>query len=289
MSSRGILDRFTALRQAVVERVRRVNGLTERGTLEAGAHLQHVVEVARSHISQLGALLVGATASTTVSNHGEHIRRVGAAIDLAVVAHAGEVESVLEIAQQIKTAARDIERANAAARLLAINARIESGRSGAEVFKTIAIEMSELARSVASANGRIQDLAHRIEVTLPRLVEQSQTLRRMVAEFMGDTRTQIEKIDGEVAELRASVQHALVTSDQALETIITASHGGLSALSFQDVCAQSLLQLDAWSAEALRAAAAELGIDLDVKPALVAVSTEAEILDQTKAGEVLLF
>jgi hypothetical protein len=212
MKSRSVLDRFTALRQAVVARVRKVNAMTERGTLEAGAHLQHVVGVARSHISQLGALLVGATASTTVSNHVDHIRRVGAAIDLAVVAHVGEVELVLEIAQQIKTAARDIERANAAARLLAINARIESGRSGAEVFKAIAIEMSELARSVAKANSRIQELASRIEVTLPRLVEQSQALRRMVADFMADTRTQIEKIDGEVAELRASVQRALITS-----------------------------------------------------------------------------
>jgi hypothetical protein len=60
-------------------------------------------------------------------------------------------------------------------------------------------------------------------------------------------------------------------------------------LSFQDVCAQSLLQLDAWAADALRAAAAELGIELDVAPAIGAVSTETEILDQTKAGEVLLF
>jgi hypothetical protein len=289
MKARSLLGRFTALRAAVSERVRKVNAMTERGTLEAGAHLQHVVGVARSHIAQLRDLLVGAARSTTIANHAEHIRRVGAALDLAVVAHVGEVQSVVEIAQQIKTAARDIERANAAARLLAINARIESGRSGAEVFKTIAIEMSELARSVANANSRIQELAHRIEVTLPRLVEQSQALRRMVAEFMTDARAQIDRIDGEVDALRTSVEHALVTSDEALETIIAASHGGLSALGFQDVCAQSLLQLDAWHADALRDTAAELGVGLQVPPATETVSTETGILDHERAGEVLLF
>ncbi|HEY0250825.1 MAG TPA: hypothetical protein VGC41_04830, partial [Kofleriaceae bacterium] len=82
----------------------------------------------------------------------------------------------------------------------------------------------------------------------------------------------------------------LAASDQAIEQIIASSYGGLSALQFQDVCAQSLMQIDGWQAEALRETAVEAGIEVDVTPPPVTFSSEDKILDHgASAGDVMLF
>ena len=191
-------------------------------------------------------------------------------------------------ARQITDAAREIERASSAARVLSLNAQIESARSGAGTFKTIAVEMRELSRAIVSANTRIQKLSHTIEVTLPRLVAQTETLRAMVATYTSEARTQLAEVDREVETLRTSIDHTLATSDHALEAVIQASFAGLSALQFQDV-ARSLLQVDGWHADSLRAFAAETNIPITIEDPPTAISAEDGILDHDKAGEVMLF
>ena len=289
---RAIITRYTELRSEVLARVRKVNQMTEEGSLKAGRELQKVVEIARSHIAQLRDLLVGATDSglqRAIAQHAEHVRRHGASLDLAVMAHAAEVALVAESARQIKAAALEVDRANKAARVLSINARIESSRSGSHVFKAIATAMSELAKSIAGANGRVHELASSMETALPQLVAQSASLRRMAADFTSEARTQIDEVDREVMALRESVTSTLALSDHAIETIIASSFDGLSALQFQDVCAQSLLQIDAWEGAALRATAEDLGIEADVASDLEAVSNENAIGSHASAGELVLF
>lgn len=292
MSLYSIVDRYTELRRSVRERLRKVNSMTERGVLEAGQHLNRVVETAQAHISRLRERLATTTESglhRAIAGQVEHVKRNSATLDNAVASHAKEVAEVAAAAREITEAAREIERANSAARVLSINARIEAARSGAETFKAIAIELHELSRTIVSANGRIQQLATAMEVTLPHLTEQAGALRQQVAEYMSTSRAQIATIDEEVVTLRASVGEALSSSDRALATIIDASHAGLSALQFQDVCAQSLLQIDGWQGDTLRAIAAEERLDIEVEAGPVAVSQEDGITDRTNAGEVLLF
>jgi hypothetical protein len=292
MNAYSIIKRFTDLREQVRDRLRKVNTATEHGTLEAGRQLHRVVETGRAHISKLRDMLLGATDSTlqrAITSHADHVRLHGAKLDRAVATHAVEVQSVAETARQIKAAAQEIERANSAARVLSINARIESARSGAHVFKAIAIEMHDLSRAIVAANGRVQQLASAIEVTLPRLAEQSLQLREMVAAYTNETRSQIDQVDKEVVALRDSAQSSLQITDEALATIIAASHAGLSALQFQDVCAQSLLQIDAWQAVALKEAATALGVEIDIEEPPVAISEENTILDDGRSGNVMLF
>ena len=149
--------------------------------------------------------------------------------------------------------------------------------------------MYELSRVIVGANGRIQQLAREMEIAVPRLVDQSQKLRSLVAEFTQTSRTQIDEIDRSVAALHTSVQSSLERSDKALDGIISSSYNGLSALSFQDICSQSLLQIDHWYIGMVRTYAAETGETVDLPEIVEAVSTEKEILDKRSSGEVLLF
>src|SRR5436853_634078 len=88
---------------------------------------------------------------------------------------------VAAVQRSITQAAREIERLNAAARVLSINARIEASRwHGSSVFTTIASEMQQLSKAIAGANKTVCDLANAMENAVPQLVRQNQTLARVV-------------------------------------------------------------------------------------------------------------
>ena len=96
--------------------------------------------------------------------------------------------------------------------------------------------------------------------------------------------------DRQVNELRAAVSSTLAESDEALAQIVDESNAALSDLQFQDVCAQGLLQLDAWLATMAREIAAELGAAADAAPAAHATVGDEDIqLARRDAGELRLF
>jgi hypothetical protein len=290
----SFIDRFAQLRTRIRDRLRKVNDTTERAVLGAGNHLQDVVTIARTHIEQLRGLLAGPIGANdselarAIASQADHVREHGATLGAAVVEHASKVASVAEQARQITEAAAQIERTNTAARALSINVRIEAARSGLNVFKTIATEMQALSRSIGDANRRIRELAISMETTLPALVAQSQSLSTMVSDYAVNARARIDHIDHEILGLRTSVDAALKSSDGALASIITASQDGLSNLQFQDVCAQSLLQIDTWQAETIRELATELDVDADLEPTITTISKDDLGLDHP-TGDVILF
>ncbi|MGH9887012.1 MAG: hypothetical protein ACREBE_15915, partial [bacterium] len=205
--------------------------------------------------------------------------------------HATQVAAVAQQVRSITAAAREIERLNAAARVLSINARIEASRSsGSAVFSTIANEMQQLSKAIASANKTVCDLAIAMEKAVPQLVRQNQTLARVVEGFEVEASERIAAVDRRVAELRVAVGATLAESDNALAEIVTESHAALSRLQFQDVCAQGLLQIDGWVAETTREAAGDLGIETDIPPVAHASVTNDDVeIDRREAGEVMLF
>jgi chromosome segregation ATPase len=291
--ARSLVTRYTSLRAKILERVRKVNRMTEASTLQAGNSLQQVVATARTHISYLGTFLLGSTDSAlqqAIARHAVHVLSHAAKLDRAVSAHAAEMALVAASVREIKAAAKEVERANTAARLLALNARIEAFRSDAQVFKTIAVEMNDLARNITSANSHVQELANTMSGSLPKLIEQSEALREMATEFTAEARLQIGHVDREVDALRDSVARTLRVSDDSLATIISASHEALSALQVQDVCAQGLLQLDGWQAAELRETAAAFDLEVEIAPEVEGISRETGILDHEGAtGHVVLF
>jgi len=296
-STRSPLVRLRALRERIVTRLRQVNKTTEDDVLGAGRHVQRVVEVAHRHIARLRDVLAGPVGNEdsdlarAIRSQSDHVRQHTSSVGKVVAEHAAQVAAVAEQVRSITTAAREIERLNAAARVLSINARIEASRSsGSSVFSTIASEMQQLSKAIASANKTVYDLANTMEKTEPQLVRQNQAMSRVVEGYAVEARDRIETVDRRVAELRVAVGATLSESDNALAEIVAESHAALSRLQFQDVCAQGLLQIDSWVAEASQQTAAELGVDEPIGPvAHGTVGNDDVGLDRSEAGQVMLF
>jgi hypothetical protein len=291
------VDRLRKFRERIIARVRQVNKTTEDDVLGAGRHLQRVVEVAHRHIAHLRDVLAGPVGNEdsdlarAIRSQSDHVRHHTSSVGTAVAEHAAQVAAVADQVRSITAAAREIERLNAAARVLSINARIEASRSsGSSVFSTIATEMQHLSKAIASANKTVCDLAHAMEKAVPDLVRQNQTLGRVVAGYAVEARDRIDVVDRRVAELRVAVSTTLAESDNALAEIVAESHAALSKLQFQDVCAQGLLQIDAWVAELSQQTATELGVDSKVAPvAHATVGNDDVEVACDEAGEVMLF
>jgi hypothetical protein len=226
-----------------------------------------------------------------IRSQSEHVRQHTASVGKAVAEHAAQVAAVAQQVRSITTAAREIERLNAAARVLSINARIEASRSsGSAVFGTIANEMQQLSKAIASANKTVYNLAAAMEKSVPQLVRQNATLGHVVEGYAVEARERIDVVEQRVAELRVAVSATLAESDNALAEIVKESHNALSKLQFQDVCAQGLLQIDGWIADGTRETAIDLGVEAEIAPVAHASVTNDDVeLDRREAGEVMLF
>jgi myosin heavy subunit len=292
-----MFGRLRKLRERIVARVQQVNKATETDVLAAGRHVQRVVEVAGRHIAHLRDVLAGPVGdedsdlARAIRSQSDHVRQHTISVGKAVADHAAKVAAVADQVRSITAAAREIERLNAAARVLSINARIEASRSsGSSVFSTIANEMQQLSKAIASANKTVYDLANTMEKTVPELVHQNQHLARVVEGYAHEAGERIEAVDRRVAELRSAVGATLAESDDALAEVVSESHAALSKLQFQDVCAQGLLQIDGWLADLSHQLAADAGIAADIPPvAHATVGNDDVEVNRAEAGEVMLF
>jgi myosin heavy subunit len=292
-----MFSRLRKVRERIVARVNQVNQATETDVLAAGRHVHRVVEVAHRHIARLRDVLAGPVGNEdsdlarAIRSQSDHVRQHTASVGKAVAEHATQVAAVAQQVRSITTAAREIERLNAAARVLSINARIEASRSsGSSVFSTIASEMQQLSKAIASANKTVYDLANAMEKTVPQLVRQNHHLASVVQGYAQEARERIDAVDRRVAELRAAVGDTLAESDNALAEVVSESHAALSRLQFQDVCAQGLLQMDGWLAELSHQLASEVGIEVDIPPvAHATVGNDDVEVNRSEAGQVMLF
>jgi myosin heavy subunit len=295
--AKTVLDRLRKARERIIARVRQVNQTTETDVLAAGRHVQRVVEVAHRNIARLREMLSGPVGdedsdlARAIRNQSEHVRQHTSSVGKAVAEHAAQVGAVADQVRSISAAAREIERLNAAARVLSINARIEASRSsGSAVFSTIANEMQQLSKAIASANKTVYDLANTMEKTVPQLVRQNQHLAQVVEGYAQEARERIDVVDRRVAELRTAVGTTLAESDNALAEVVSESHAALSKLQFQDVCAQSLLQIDGWVAELSHQLATDFGVKSEIPPvAHATVGNDDVDVNRSEAGKVMLF
>lgn len=293
---------ITLVRQRVVDRVREVNTTTEAEVTNAARHVSVVVDRARQYVTEsqrvLGSLeggsqqglggMLGAM-STLVRNHVKDMTARAAAQDERARRAAIEARHIIDLAASIDRLAGE-------ARLLAVNARIESSRLGAQSagFEVLATEMQRLSDEVASTNEQVEDIAARLGQDLPAIAAHAQTLRTSMEEFAGLARAQIEQTDQGVGLLHTSIAVASRQGEQVMEAILGASHAALSHLQFQDVVAQQLRQLDSW----LRDAQVEMIREIDGDPSALSAVPPPEYTTQGEhesgpaiadSGEVTLF
>jgi methyl-accepting chemotaxis protein len=207
-------------------------------------------------------------------------------------------ETVAERAQQhlqrIAKVANDTANLAGAARLLALNARIEAARVGGHgnCFSTIASEMQHLAEQITQANEVIDTLASRLSSDLPEVARSAHALRASSEALSADLNAATLVVEAQTALMRELIRRMTQESDEEMTNLISSSHDALSHLQFQDVVAQALLRLEATFYEQQIEHAQALGLTETI--AALPPVQHHEIggdkpVDQENAGQVQLF
>src|SRR5262249_30248406 len=149
-------------------------------------------------------------------------------------------------AAELGRAARAIDNLASEAKTLAINSRIEAGRTGAanRAFSVVSDEMRRLSADVAATNTTVRRLSETVAGALGSVARAAQDMRGRIERFAEESSAGTEQLSAAVDAFRAETQRALAASDRCLADVVRASHDALSHLQFQDVVAQGLLRLD---------------------------------------------
>ncbi len=148
----------------------------------------------------------------------------------------------LELTKSIARFGDQITRISMEARILTLNADIESkrlGKAGA-AFGAIAGEMRHLSASVHSTNQAVAQLAGDLTRILPKLAASSHEMLRHSESFSEQLVRQLADVQGAYDAAQQSVTEALSEGQQRAERIFSQTCEVLSHLQFQDRMAQDL-------------------------------------------------
>ncbi|MDB4987888.1 MAG: methyl-accepting chemotaxis protein [Myxococcaceae bacterium] len=303
-AARSVARRLAAAiddyRTLLMRRITDVNATTAREVMAAASSVAAVVDGASAHVSRVKEMVGSITNRSSggvvaaVAHQGDVLRRF---FD-SVLRDIGRQEAAAERAQQhlqrITKASSDTAHLANAARLLALNARIEAARVGGSgsCFSTIAGEMQHLAEQITQTNEFIDSVATRLAKDLPEVALSARTLRSSSEELIADLSAANADLERETAEMREVIRRVLELSDHEMSSLIASSHQALSHLQFQDVIAQALLRLEQPLQAFQMRQAADWGLD-DVA-ASIRPTQHVEIggdkpVDLDHAGEVTLF
>ncbi|MEY4548913.1 MAG: hypothetical protein RL685_5108 [Pseudomonadota bacterium] len=239
--------------QTTLERISHVNAMTGREVLNAGEAIERVVAEAQAHVHETREALGEAAGTDGRAGVPELAVRQSEAIqeflgtsqrliaEQEVMAKHSE-RGCAKIAQLGSV----IEGIAVQAKLLALNARIEATRLGAQgaALAVIASEMVRFSKEVGSANAAIAELASALSHDLPRVTEHAEQLRTTTERFSARIGSELEEIRVGGAVLEKTLAEAIQSGDQRAQRIVQHAHAALSHLQFQDTCAQHLLSLE---------------------------------------------
>lgn len=243
---------YRAVRGRISARVHELNQLTSDELSAVGALLNEVMERARAYVTESqnalakieghgteGVARLIATQATMLREQVKEMSGRAAAQDERARQAGAAAKSIADLAQSI-------ERLASEARLLAVNARIESSRLGAHSagFEVLASEMQRLSDEVADANERVSELAARLGTDLPWIAQHARDLRGAMEAFAVSATERLEETERGVNVLRSELDSVSRAGTVAMADIVTASHGALAHLQFQNVVAQELRSLD---------------------------------------------
>ncbi len=142
-----------------------------------------------------------------LAGQAEMVRGHVADIRTRIAAHDACAQQAVEQVAHTLAAAQVIEKLARQAKLLALNARIESVRGGerARGFAVIAEEMTRLSTAVAATNDTVQRLAGSLGGLLPKMAEQAHELSERADAFSSEAGRRLGELDRQVAALRGDV------------------------------------------------------------------------------------
>ena len=298
--ARKLAAGLSEFRTLMMQRINDVNATTSREVIAAAGSVATVVDGATAHIRRVKEMVAsidgghGGGVAAAVARQGEVLRRFFDAVSRDIARQENAADRALQHLQRIAKAASDTAHLASAARLLALNERIEAARVGGNgnCFSTIAGEMQHLAEQITQANEFIDSLASRLSEDLPEVAAAARALRSSSEELSSDLATATGDVEAETAVMRDVIKRMMEQSDQEMAYLITSSHEALSHLQFQDVIAQGLLRIEPALHDLQIDQAKELGIEdiiADLPPTQHREIGGDKPVDQENAGEVLLF
>jgi len=298
--ARRLLGSLGELRASFMRRINDVNATTGREVIAAAGSVASVVDGASAHVRRVKEMVStldgggGGGVAAAVARQSEVLRRFFESVARDIARQEAVAERAQQHLQRITKAASDTAHLASAARLLALNARIEAARVGGHgnCFSTIAGEMQHLAEQITQANEFIDSLASRLSQDLPEVANSARALRNSSEALSTDLNVATAEVEGETAVMRDIIHRMTEQSDQEMSYLITSSHEALSHLQFQDVVAQGLLRLEAHFYDLQVEYAKSLGLEEMIEQ--LPPTQHREIggdkpVDQENAGEVLLF
>jgi methyl-accepting chemotaxis protein len=299
---RNVGSLLSSMRDKLGKRIQQMNQMTADEVTAAARLVNDVVERARTYVQDSQRTLARIEGQGQASV-GQLLEAQSAMLRDHVREMSGRAQVQDERARQAAAAAKSIadlalaiERLAGEARLLAVNARIESSRLGAHSagFEVLASEMQRLSDEVAGANERVSELAARLGTDLPWIAQHARDLRGAMEDFASSSSSRLEDTERGVQALRVDVSSISRAGSSAMEDILRASRSALSHLQFQDVVAQELRMMDAKMRETHVSVAEAMGADA----AAIAAIPAAEYMTQgagsdgpliAPSGEVVLF
>lgn len=295
---RQVLSSIARVRDAALDRVVEVNGVTERAVMATGEILQRITLRATNHVERLQSLRahseqrgtegLNAAVQRQLDGATTYSHEIGGLIAQQNV-QAREALGELEV---IRSAALQIERLAKAARTLALNAQIEAMRLGeaGKPFGVVAAEMKLMAQQVEHANTLVGRTAESLQASLPQLASRSEEMDARSKSFAVELGERLRDVTGEGESLRRAIQEALTTGDEALGAVLADCREAFSQLQFQDPAAQQLLMIDQ-DAYALQRELCELleVEDEELRPPPLAPLSGQVSIEQVRNGEAVLF
>ncbi|MEY4515120.1 MAG: hypothetical protein RLZZ450_7242 [Pseudomonadota bacterium] len=298
--ARRLADGLAEFRTLLMQRINDVNATTGREVIAAASSVAAVVDGATAHVRRVKEMVGsidghdGGGVAAAVARQSEVLRRFFESVSRDIARQESASDRAQQSLQRITKAASDTAHLASAARLLALNARIEAARVGGHgnCFSTIAGEMQHLAEQITQANEFIDSVAARMSKDLPEVALSARALRASSEELSKDLSAATQEVEKETDGMRDVIRRMMEQSDHEMSYLITSSHEALSHLQFQDVIAQGLSRLELPYYQLQIGQAVELGIE-DIIPQLPQ-TRHNEIggdkpVDQDNAGEVLLF
>jgi methyl-accepting chemotaxis protein len=291
-STQKRIEAINRARDALVEKIRGANSVTESESLAVGSSLGAIVEEAKAHAIESRRTLEEYAQTGLVSQmaqQNELLSSFLSVIERHITAQARTALTAAEQVNRIVGLGQAIARVTVQAKMLALNATIEASRMGAAgaAFHVISQEMKQFSQAVNDTSSLVQELAEQLLRTIPEMAQIADVMKGAAADFKVKAQAQIVDLGRTSESLSTTVKGSLNASEARLEKVLSLSYEALSHLQFQDTVAQSLLSCERilqHLSDEMKASDVADFEDSDSSP-LVTPAADSEV----EAGEILLF
>ncbi|HKA90075.1 MAG TPA: methyl-accepting chemotaxis protein [Haliangiales bacterium] len=249
----AVVGAIAEARSDILGRIADANVLTEQEVISAARGVDAVVRCAsrnRDETARMVEKFAGGQAqeglARSLSRMGSRVEEHVAKLVVDAKAQEGAAQRAQASTASLIKASQQIEGMLQAARMLALNARIEAGRGSAQdrAFTVVADEIRSLSEVIARTNSMMQELADSLSVTLGAVFQSAHDARRSTETFAEAFRGSLAQVRDEAAAFQAHADRAMAASEAGMAEIVRASQSALSSLQFQDVVAQGLMRID---------------------------------------------